>query len=148
MNRSLLLVLSLNCKSLNYLQVRNKTHTWLAYKEHKTFVPQLNYDKYGQSKGSPHVQERFFRLGWGGYIHPQWERRLWTYKKPDEQNKLEDQHVMVANRRSKILDKMCDDKYRKRLYLVDQKYKIYDSYQRRWGMNHIYDHERDSKSYP
>jgi len=132
----------------NYNQLRFKCRTWLQMKEHKTFVPQLNYDQYGQPKGSPHVQERFFRLGWGGYLHPQMERRLFTYKKPAEQNYREDQHVMTSNRRAKILDKMCDNQFKKRLYLVDPRWKIYDNYHKRWNMNHIPNEETNSVSYP
>ena len=134
--------------SLNFVPIRTKTHTWLAYKENRTFVPQLNANDIGEHQGSPHVQERFFRLGWGGYVHPQRERRLFTYKKPDEQNQREDMHVMAANRRCKILDQMCDKKFRKRLYLVDPQWKIYDSYHRRWNMNHVEDPERNQREYP
>ncbi|CAF0730293.1 unnamed protein product [Adineta steineri] len=143
MNRSLL-SLTRGSSSLNLIPYRTRMYTWLQYKEHKNFVPQLNANDIGEHQGSPHVQERFFRLGWGGYIHPQKQRRLFTYKKPDEQNQREDMHVMAANRRCKILEKMCDHKYNKRLYLVDPKYKIYDPYQRRWNMNHIPDEEHIS----
>ncbi|CAF0748811.1 unnamed protein product [Adineta steineri] len=143
MNRSLL-SLTRGSSSLNLIPYRTRMYTWLQYKEHKNFVPQLNANDIGEHQGSPHVQERFFRLGWGGYIHPQKQRRLFTYKKTDEQNQREDMHVMAANRRCKILEKMCDHKYNKRLYLVDPKYKIYDPYQRRWNMNHIPDEEHIS----
>lgn len=148
MNRCLLSLSRSSSLSFNFIPIRTKTHTWLAYKEHKDFVPQLNANDIGEHQGSPHVQERFFRLGWGGYVHPQKERRLFTYKKTDEQNQREDMHVMAANRRCQILDKMCDRKYKKRLYLVDPKWKIYDPYQRRWNMNHIPDPERDQRQYP
>ncbi|CAF0754806.1 unnamed protein product [Adineta steineri] len=147
MNRSLL-SLTRGSSSLNLIPYRTRMYTWLQYKEHKNFVPQLNANDIGEHQGSPHVQERFFRLGWGGYIHPQKQRRLFTYKKTDEQNQREDMHVMAANRRCKILEKMCDHKYNKRLYLVDPKYKIYDPYQRRWNMNHIPDEEHSQRQYP
>ena len=101
MNRSLL-SFSRSSFPLNLIPYRTKTHTWLKYKENKNFIPQLNANDIGEHQGSPHVQERFFRLGWGGYIHPQKQRRLFTYKKPDEQNQREDMHVMAANRRLKF----------------------------------------------
>lgn len=48
----------------------------------------------------------------------------------------------------KYLIKMCDYKYKKRLYLVDPQWKIYDPYQSRWNINHIPDEERDQRQYP
>lgn len=74
----------------------------------------------------PRGLERFYRLNWGGWIRARGGRGSRSWQKTGPNMWWTKQHVLCSERQSEQLEKMFEQKYRKKTFFVDDPYEIYE----------------------
>lgn len=74
----------------------------------------------------PRALDRFYRLNWGGWIRARGGRGSGMWKKKAPEMWWSKQHVFCSERQTEQLEKMFEQKYRKKKYFVDDPYEIYE----------------------
>lgn len=74
----------------------------------------------------PRALDRFYRLNWGGWIRARGGRSSGNWKKDSNKMWWSKQHVLCNKTQSEQLEKMFEQKYRKKTFFVDDPYEIYE----------------------
>lgn len=125
-------------KLLNYNQIA-------GYKKKQTtkLVHQPTFDEYDKLPGDefqtvyvgyyddkrhndPRALDRFYRLNWGGWIRARGGRGRGMWRKTGNKMWWTKQHVLCNAHQSEQLEKMFEQKYRKKTFFVDDPYEIYE----------------------
>jgi hypothetical protein len=123
---------------LNHIQVA-------GYKKHQTseLLHKPTFTEYDKLPGDPYqtayvgyyddkrhneprALERFYRLNWGGWIRARGGRGVKSWQKEGARMWWTKQHVLCSARQSEQLEKMFEQKYRKKKYFVDDPYEDYE----------------------
>lgn len=122
-----------------------------GYKKHQTseLLHKPTFTEYDKNPGDPYqtvyvgyyddkrhneprALERFYRLNWGGWIRARGGRSVKSWQKTGDRMWWTKQHILCNRTQSEQLEKMFEQKYRKKKYFVDD---YYEDYEER------YDHE-------
>ena len=121
-------------------------HTQKAgYKKRQTskLVHHPNFDEYDKLPGDqfqtvyvgyyddkrhnePRALDRFYRLNWGGWIRARGGRGSGGWRKDGPKMWWTKQHILCSETQTEQLEKMFEQKYRKKKYFVDHPYEIYE----------------------
>lgn len=74
----------------------------------------------------PRALDRFYRLNWGGWIRARGGRSSKRWQKDACKQWWTQQHILCSERQSEQLEKMFEQKYRKKTYFVDDPYEPYE----------------------
>lgn len=74
----------------------------------------------------PRALDRFYRLNWGGWIRARGGRGSGMWRKDANKMWWTKQHVLCSRTQSEMLEKMFEQKYRKKKFFVDDPYEIYE----------------------
>lgn len=74
----------------------------------------------------PRALDRFYRLNWGGWIRARGGRGSRSWQKTANQMWWTKQHILCSERQSEQLEKMFEQKYRKKTFFVDDPYEVYE----------------------
>ena len=74
----------------------------------------------------PRALERFYRLNWGGWIRARGGRGTKSWQKDGPRMWWTKQHILCSERQSEQLEKMFEQKYRKKTFFVDDPYEPYE----------------------
>lgn len=75
----------------------------------------------------PRAFERFYRLNWGGWIRARGGRKHQIWRKDSQKRWWASQHILCNETQSQMLEKMFEQKYRKKTYFVDSPYEVYEN---------------------
>lgn len=74
----------------------------------------------------PRALDRFYRLNWGGWIRARGGRGSKMWQKTVTKMWWSKQHVLCSEWQSEQLEKMFEQKYRKKKFFVDHPYEMYE----------------------
>lgn len=74
----------------------------------------------------PRAFDRFYRLNWGGWIRARGGRGSASWRKDGSRRWWDKQHILCSKWQSEVLEKMFEQKYRKKKFFVDDPYEIYE----------------------
>lgn len=74
----------------------------------------------------PRAFDRFYRLNWGGWIRARGGRGSGGWKKDGPKMWWTKQHILCSRTQCEQLEKMFEQKYRKKKFFVDDPYEIYE----------------------